>query len=48
MPAVIYANNSLAPYQVQLPNGTVVGAQTTVTLQAITGAARPALAAHGG
>lgn len=37
MPAVVYANNSLDPYQVQLPNGTVVGAQTNVTLQAITG-----------
>ena len=37
MPAVVYAPASLQNYQIQLPNGTVLGAGTDVNVQAIRG-----------
>jgi hypothetical protein len=37
VPAVVYAAASLANYQIQLPNGTVLGAGTDVNVQAIRG-----------
>lgn len=35
MPAVVYAPASLQNYQIQLPNGTVLGAGTDVNVHAI-------------
>lgn len=37
MAVIVYANNSLGNYQVILPNGTIVGAGTTVNLTAVRG-----------
>lgn len=37
MAVIVYANNTLLPYQVQLPNNTVLGQQTAVQVQKISG-----------